>query len=103
MKKAYNFKIDKQLLILENANNVNERFLIEIEKLQFDTKLFYETLFADVNESIEIEIKMDNSIQDSLDLEIKKIACYVYDTIELIVGQACARLNEECFGKVDPC
>lgn len=101
MKKVYNFRVDKTNLILENSVNSNEKFVIEIDKLQFDTKSFYEALFADANEHIEIEVTKDKTAVDIEDPKIQKITSHVFDTIVLIVDQVCSKLNEDCFCKTD--
>jgi len=100
MKKVYNFRIDETKLILENSINSKEKFIIESDKLQFDTKSFYEAIFADVNEHIEIHVEKDDSIEEIEDIKIRKTALYVYDTIILIMDQVCSKLNAECFGGI---
>lgn len=103
MKKVYRFRIEDARLILENTSNPSDKFLVEIDKLQFDTKSFYEAIFSDVNEHIEIQVEKDSNVEKIEDLKIRKIAWYVYDTILLIVDQVCFKLNEDCFGKTSSC
>lgn len=97
MKKDYNLKIEDGALILENTTDPKEQFHINIEKLQFDTKAFYEAVFANVEEHIEITIGKDLSISELKDPNLQKVANHVYETIISIINQVCTKLNEECF------
>ncbi len=97
MKKDYNLKIENNDFILQNKKDSKEQFIINIEKLQFDTKTFYEVVFANVEEHVEITISKDSSISQLNDQKLQKIANHVYDTISSVTNQVCIKLNEDCF------
>lgn len=97
MKKDYNLKIESDALILENIKDPKEKFYINVAKLQFDTKAFYEAVFANVDEHVEITIEKDLSICKIEDQKLQKVAHHVYETISTITNQVCTKLNEECF------
>lgn len=99
MKKEYSFNYnDNKYVILDNNAELKEVFSININKLQFDTLKYYEALFSDVNEKIEIEIKFKIDHQDSgVDKKISKSAKYIFETIESLTKEICDKLNAECF------
>ena len=99
MKKELNLRLDDTSIILESTKKSVKKFCISIEQLQFDTSSFYESIFSDVNEHIEIAIKKDVSITHIDDPKTQRIIDHVYDTIVSVTNQICQKLNEECFDK----
>jgi len=99
MKKDYKFKFENSCFVLENGSNPAKRFTLDIKILQFDTKAFYEAIFSDVKEHIDIVITKDNSLDQITDPDTQKAAHHVFDTIVLITNQVCEKLNKECFTK----
>ncbi len=98
MKKEFNFSYKEEKFFLENIEvNGKEPMSIDAKKLEFDTRLYYELLFEDVSEEIEITIK--NIITDSEieDVEIKKASKYIYSTIDNLTKELCDKINIECF------
>ena len=98
MRKEFELKYrEGKFIITKKGGSDEECFSIDENNLQFDTRKFYEGLFLDVNESIEIELINDcNSIECS-DTSIQKKAKHVYDSLKHITQEICLRLNEQCF------
>ena len=99
MKKEYNFNYkDNKYVILDNTAELKEVFSIDINNLQFDTLKYYEALFSDVNEKIEIDIKYEIDHQSSnVDDKTGKSAKYIFETINSLTCEICDKLNSECF------
>lgn len=99
MKKEYSFNYnDNKYVLLDNNAQLKEVFSIGVNKLQFDTLKYYEALFSDVNEKIEIEIKYGIDHQGSdIDEKIGKSAKYIFETIKSLTSEICDKLNSECF------
>lgn len=95
MKKDYKLKIENDDFMLENKEIPEEKFLINVHTLQFDTKTFYDIIFSNINEHIEITIEKDSSLDN--DPQIQKISDHVYNTISSIIDQVCEKINIECF------
>ena len=74
-----------------------ECFSIDDKKLQFDAKIFYESVFADVNEHIEIKINDICKYSEGVDASIIKNSKHIYDTINNLTCEICEKLNTECF------
>lgn len=103
MKKEFEFKYtDGKFLISKKGGTDETCFSIDAETLQFDTKKFYELLFLDVNEYMEIEIINKCNFVTQDDSGIEKRAKHVFDTIEDITKGICLNLNEQCFTSDDP-
>lgn len=79
--------------ILENTNPNEKKapFTIEKKEMQFDTNKFYEYVFADINQTMEIEIT--NGVLDEND----KSAQRIYSTIDEICKGIINKMNEKCF------
>ena len=92
MKKIFNFKQDENMYILENTNpgETKTSFVIDKEVLEFDSEKFYEYVFSDIEDVMEIEII--NSVVDANDRAAKR----VYDTIHEICQGVIEKMNEEC-------
>ena len=90
-------KFEANKLQLVNTLDLSRKFVIDLEKLQFDSAEFYDALFADVNENIDISVIKDISLDLIPDQSVSKIADHVYSTIVSLTAQICARLNEQCF------
>ena len=99
MKKEYSFSYNNnKYVILDNNAESKEVFSINVNKLQFDTLKYYEALFNDVNEQIEIEIKYAIEPQVFINNEkMEKTAKYIFDTIKSLTSEICDKLNSECF------
>jgi len=99
MKKEYSFNYcDNKYVILDNMPEPKEVFFVDANKLQFDTLKYYEALFSDVNERIEIEIKNGIENQGSgIDDKTEKSAKYIFETIKALTCEICDKLNSECF------
>jgi hypothetical protein len=100
MKKDYNLMIEDSNFVLKNISNPQEQFSISSTKLQFDTRKFYEAIFADTAEHIEITVTKDLSMENIQDPKLSKLASHVFDTITSIINQVCVKLNEECYDNV---
>lgn len=69
--------------------------------MQFDTLKYYEAIFSDVNEKIEIGIKYEINHQDSgIDEQMGKSAKYIFETIKSLTSEICNKLNSECFSSI---
>lgn len=92
MKKTFDFKVGEETYILKNKNPNDKRDAFEINKneMQFDANKFYQYVFSDINDKIEIEV-IDNSDTDD------KVAKRVYNTISEIVNGVMERINAKCF------
>ena len=102
MKKEYNFSYkDNKYLILDKHDNLKEVFSIDAQKLQFDTRKYYEALFKDVCENIEIVIEYAMSQKEMPDENIKKFAKYIFSTVKSLTEEICNKLNNECFSAVE--
>ena len=98
MKKEFEFKyIEGKFEVSRKGSTDGASFLIDAENLQFDTKKFYEVLFLDINQYIEIEIINECNFEDGNVSGIEKRAKHVYDTINNITQDICINLNEQCF------
>ena len=99
MKKEYSFNYNNnKYVIFENNTELKEVFSIDVNKLQFDTLKYYEALFSDVNEKIEIEIEyaIEPRVFDNNE-KSEKTAKYIFDTIKSLTSEICDELNSECF------
>lgn len=92
MKKTFDFKAEEEKYILKNKNPNDKRDAFEISKneMQFDTNKFYQYVFSDINDKMEIEIIDNSDISD-------KAAKRVYNTISEIAGGVIERMNKKCF------
>lgn len=92
MKKTFDFKVEEEKYILKNKNPNDKRDAFEISKneMQFDTNKFYQYVFADINDKMEIEIIDNSDISD-------KAAKRVYNTISEIASGVIERMNKKCF------
>lgn len=92
MKKTFNFQDDNEIYILKNTNPGEKKspFLINRESMEFDTSMFYEYVFSDINEKFEIEIV---NLVDSSDKEAQR----VYGTIDEICREVMEKINKKCF------
>ncbi len=92
MKKTFNFQDDNETYILKNTNPGEKKspFLINRESMEFDTSMFYEYVFSDINEKFEIEIV---NLVDSSDKEAQR----VYGTIDEICREVMEKINKKCF------
>lgn len=92
MKKTFDFKAEEEKYILKNKNPNDKRDAFEISKneMQFDTNKFYQYVFSDINDKMEIEIIDNSDISD-------KAAKRVYNTILEIAGGVIERMNKKCF------
>lgn len=103
MKREYSFNYkDNKYVILDSSTEPKEVFSIDVNKLQFDTLKYYEAIFSDVNEKIEIEIKYRiNHNGSEIDEQICKTAKYIFETIKSLTCEICDKLNAECFSIPD--
>lgn len=92
MKKTFEFIVeeDKFMVVNTNPNEKKEAFEIDKREMQFDTNKFYQYVFSDVTEKMEIEI-VDRS--DDGD----KLAKRLYETILEISHGVVKKMNEKCF------
>lgn len=98
MKKEYRFSYkDNKYLILDKHNNSKEVFSIEAQKLQFDTQKYYELLFKDVCENIEIIIEYAIDQEQIPDENTERSARYIFSTVKSLTEEICNKLNTECF------
>lgn len=98
MKKEYNFSYkDNKYLILDKNNNLKEVFSIDAQKLQFDTLKYYEALFKDVSENIEINIEYAMNQEYMSAENMEKSAKYIFNTVKTLTEEICDKLNIECF------
>ena len=95
MKKHYLLKADNDTLVLTQDDNSTKKFTVKFENLQFDTKIFYDVVFADIERGQEIEVVKDDNSFIQLSPELQKTADHVYDTIISIISQVCERLAED--------
>jgi len=91
MKKMFEFKAEEEKYILKNTNPNDKRDAFEISKkeMQFDTNSFYQYVFSDISDKMEVEV-VDKS--DASDKSAKR----VYDTISEIANAVIERLNKKC-------
>ncbi len=92
MKKMFEFKAEEEKYILKNTNPNDKRDAFEISKkeMQFDTNSFYQYVFSDINDKMEVEVVDKSDASD-------KAAKRVYDTISEIANAVIERLNKKCF------
>jgi molybdopterin/thiamine biosynthesis adenylyltransferase len=97
MRKEFEFKFKEEKFIIKKKDSDEECFSIDINNLQFDIRKFYEGVFVDVNEHIEIEIVNECNFSENDAQNIVKKADYVYNSLIDITQNICSRLNEVCF------
>lgn len=92
MKKILNFKSDDTMYILENTdpNEKRESFIIDKGTMEFNTTKFYDYVFSDIDE--ELDIKVDNTVP-----ETDKVGQRTYSTIVEICDGVIAKMKEKCF------
>lgn len=98
MTKTYKFNfIDGNYVLQYSKPDATEPpFLIDAESMQFDTKKFYQYIFSDVKEVIEIVV--DNQMnQNTLDPAIWKKGERVYRVISDLCSEISQKINVECF------
>lgn len=93
MKKTFEFKANEESYTLTDTNPNNKQIPFEIIKkeMQFDTKEFYQYVFSDITEKMEIEI-LDKSETDD------KAAKRLFEIISEISNGVINKMNEKCFG-----
>lgn len=98
MTKTYRFNYEEgnYVLIYSNPEEKGNPFLINENTMQFDTKHFYEYVFQDVKEKLDLKIvnKMDES---KLDSKTYKKGLRVYKTIEELCNMITEEINVKCF------
>lgn len=100
MKKEFLLRyIEGKFIVTKKGDSNEECFSIDEDNLQFDTKRFYEGLFLDVNEYIEMELIDECNFIEGNDPSIQKKAKHVYNSIKDITQEICLKLNEQCFTK----
>ena len=100
MKKEFEFKYkDRKFFITKKEGSDEECFSIDVDNLQFDIKKFYEGLFIDIDEYIEMEIVDDCNFPEDGDLIIRKKAKHVFDSVKEITQEICLKLNQQCFSE----
>lgn len=99
MIKMYNFdyKEDKFVLGYTRPDVEEKKFEICVEKMELDTKGFYEFMFQDINDIIEIKI---NNVMDEKKIEsnLYRKGMRVYRVLEELCTEIANRINKECFG-----
>lgn len=102
MEKNYSFCFKDNKYTLEDKDNgLKEVFTIDAKKLQFDTLKYYEALFKDVNEKIEIKIEYAIEQECEIKENIEKSAKYIFDTLKTLTEEICDKLNTDCFSVLD--
>lgn len=93
MKRTLNFRSDGEKYILENTNpnEKKEAFTINMDEMQFDTNKFYEYVFSDMTEKVEIEIV--NMVSGENEKSAKRVCA----TIEDICKGVMDKMNSKCF------
>lgn len=98
MTKTYKFNYidEKYTLTYSQPGKEGDPFAIDEEKMEFDTTKFYQYVFQDVNDVI--NIKIDNEMNDDdIDRKQYKKGMRVLNTIEDLCKEICEGINEECF------
>lgn len=98
MTKTYLFKYDEDnFILMDNQPEKEEnKFLINVDTMEFDTTLFYELVFKDVTERINIQI-INQLDEHELDKNLYKKGMRVYQTISDLCEKICMGINQECF------
>ena len=98
MTKTYKFNYNEgdYVLMYSNPNEKDNPFSISEDTMQFDTKHFYEYVFQDVKEKLDLKIvnEMDENV---LDPKVYKKGLRVYKTIEELCDQITKEINKKCF------
>lgn len=98
MKKEFSFNYeDDKYILLDKGNDREVVFSIDAQQLQFDTLSYYEAIFKDVSESVEISIDYIVDATCGADENIIKSSKYIFDTVKSLTDEICMKINEECF------
>lgn len=98
MTKTYNFNfIDGEyLLVYSQPGKEGEPFSIDATLMEFNTIKFYEYVFQDMTERIDIKI-VNQMNQDEMDSSAYKKGLRVLQTIEDLCEKISQGINEKCF------
>lgn len=99
MTKTYKFNYEQGKYTLMYSNpkaRKEDAFTIDGDSMEFDTKKFYEYVFQDVKEKLDLKIinEMDESIVGD---KIWKKGGRVYNIIQEMCEQIVQKMNEQCF------
>lgn len=92
MKKTFEFLEEPDRYVLKNTNPSEKKdvFYIKKDEMQFDTNLFYEYVFSDITNKMDIEILNKTDEQNK---ESKRVFGVVSD-ITVGINE---KMNEKCF------
>lgn len=98
MTKAYKFNYmdGKYTLIYSQPGKEKNSFVVDEQKMEFDTMKFYQYVFNDVNDVIDIKIVNEMNKEDIDEKKYKK-GIRVLSTIEELCTEICKGINEKCF------
>lgn len=96
MKKKFEFYIENNNYILKNTNPNEKKlpFIIERESLEFNSGKFYNYVFQDISEQMDIEV-VNLVEENSLTKTEYKDAKRIYDSIEQICREVMEQMNNK--------
>lgn len=96
MKKRFEFYIEDNNYILKNTNPNEKKspFVIEKETLEFNSEKFYNYVFQDISEQMDIEV-VNLLDENSLPKTEYKDAKRIYDSIEQICREVMEQMNKK--------
>lgn len=97
MKKTYNIEYtDGNFVIRYSMPEKKERpIIIDGKKMELDSAEFYNVIFENTNE--EIEVRMQNKIAKDVSQEIRKKGVRVCETLQELCDEICKEINQKCF------
>lgn len=87
---------EKYILTYSQPGKEGEPFSIDEQKMEFDTTKFYQYVFQDVHDVVEIKIVNEMKEEDMESKKYKK-GLRVLSTIEDLCTEICKGINEKCF------